>query len=151
MTSETTELPSASLLLVDDTPANLVALEAILSGLNYRLVTATSGPEGLEKLAVEDFALILSDILMPEMDGFQFAKRVRSSPRGHATPIIFLTASTHSDVLATKAYLSGAIEFLVKPLDADVVRAKVAAVVWRHLPKKPFAEQPHPVDTGLST
>jgi CheY-like chemotaxis protein len=120
-----------ALLLVDDTPANLIALEAIFADSGYRLVTAASGAEGLQRLAEEEFAVILSDILMPEMDGFQFAKRVRASS-ARDTPIIFLTAAANADVLATRAYLSGAIEFLVKPLNPDVVRRRVADLVATH-------------------
>jgi signal transduction histidine kinase/CheY-like chemotaxis protein len=114
--------------LVDDTPANLVALEAILGGRGYRLVTATSGEEALERLRTETFAVILTDVMMPGMDGFRFAVLAR---RGGAreTPIIFLTALASDGNFVTKAYLSGAVDYLLKPLQAEIVQAKVAVFV----------------------
>ncbi len=82
-----------SVLLVDDQPANLVALEAMLQGLGQRLVTASSGREALKRLLDEDFAVILLDVKMPEMDGFETAALIRERERSRHTPIIFLTAA----------------------------------------------------------
>src|SRR4051794_7137943 len=87
----------ADVLMVDDRPENLLALEAILSGLGQRLVKAHSGAEALKRLLAQDFAVILMDVQMPEMDGFATAKFIRARDRSRHTPIIFLTAYDRSD------------------------------------------------------
>jgi PAS domain S-box-containing protein len=118
-----------SLLLVDDRPANLLALEAILELPGYRLVRATSGPEALEKVAREDFALILLDVAMPEMTGFDVADRLKKDERTRSIPILFLTAVATGLDEIYRAYRIGAVDYLIKPLNVDAVRSKVEVFV----------------------
>ena len=101
-------MPSAvNLLLVDDHPENLLALEAILGGMGENLVQANSGAEALRCLLDQDFAVILLDVQMPDMDGFETAALIRSRARSRQTPIIFLTAFSTSDQLMFKGYSLG--------------------------------------------
>jgi PAS domain S-box-containing protein len=115
-----------NLLLVDDRPANLLALQAILELPGYRLVNASSGPEALEKVAREDFALILLDVAMPEMTGFDVADRLKKDERTRSIPILFLTAVATGLDEIYRAYKIGAVDYLIKPLNVDAVRSKVA-------------------------
>src|SRR5437016_5259840 len=116
----------ASVLLVDDHEENLCALEAILESADLHLVKATSGTEALRQLLREDFALILLDVSMPGMDGFEVASLVKQRERSRHVPIIFLTAASKDISSVYKGYAVGAVDYLLKPLDPDVVRAKVA-------------------------
>src|SRR3954464_4126402 len=118
----------ANILLVDDRPENLLALEAVLEGLGENLVRASSGPEALARLQEADFAVIALDVVMPEMDGFETAQRVREQERSRQTPIIFLTASDRDTGREARGYASGAVDYLCKPFDPAVLRAKVAAL-----------------------
>ena len=93
---------SADILMVDDRPENLVALEALLGGLGQRLVKAHSGPEALKKLLAQDFAVILLDVQMPGMDGYETAKLIRERERTRYTPIIFLTAYDRSEAAVAR-------------------------------------------------
>ncbi len=119
------------LLLVDDKPENLVALEALLLPLGYRLVSALSGHEALAAAEETDFALVLLDVRMPGLDGFETAGAMRKRPRSRHTPIIFVTANDPTDAVV-HAYAHGAVDFLPKPLDPDVLRAKVAVFAELH-------------------
>ena len=114
-----------NVLLVDDEPANLLALEVVLEPLGAKLVRASSGEEALRKLQDADFAAILLDVRMPGMDGFEAAKLIRSRPRSRATPIIFVTADC-SELSVEEAYAMGAVDFLTKPLMPAIIKAKVA-------------------------
>lgn len=125
VTANEMNVPQLSLLLVDDQPENLLALEAVLADLGHRLVRAGSGREALRRLLEADFALILLDIQMPEMDGFETAQLIRGRERSQATPIIFLTATMRTDEMVFKGYASGAVDYLVKPIVPDILRAKV--------------------------
>jgi signal transduction histidine kinase/DNA-binding response OmpR family regulator len=122
-------VPPASILLVDDHPPNLMALEAILESLGERLVLASSGSKAVELAAREDFALVLLDLQMPELDGLETAALLKKAERSHAVPIIILTANEPSRDTVAKGYASGAVDFLYKPLDPDVLRSKVAVFV----------------------
>jgi PAS domain S-box-containing protein len=124
----TTALP-VNILLVDDEPANLLALEAVLGDLGQNLVAARSGDEALHHLLRDDFAVVLLDVQMQGLDGFETAKLIRGRPRSRHTPIIFLTAYDHSDFAPAQAYSLGAVDFLVKPLVPVILRAKVAVFV----------------------
>ncbi len=117
------------ILLVDDHPNNLLALEAMLSDLGQNLVRASSGVEALRRLLEQDFALALLDIQMPELDGFQTAALIRARERSRHMPIIFLTAHNKSDEQIAKAYELGAVDFLFKPIVPAILRAKVQAFV----------------------
>jgi PAS domain S-box-containing protein len=121
--------PPANILLVDDHPPNLMALEAILEPLGERLVRASSGVEAVEIAAHEDFALILLDLQMPQLDGLETAALLKKAERSHAVPIIIVTANEPSRDTLAKGYASGAVDFLYKPLDPDVLRSKVAVFV----------------------
>src|SRR6201997_2914925 len=116
------------ILLVDDTPENLVSIEAALSGLGEDLVLANSGKEALRHLLSEDFAAILLDVRMPDMDGFETAELIRSRPRSRQTPILFLTGYRNEEHLF-RGYDLGAVDFLFKPIVPEVLRSKVAVFV----------------------
>ena len=123
------EVDRVSILLVDDQPANLVALEAMLQGLGQNLVRAESGREALKELLTQDFAVILLDVKMPEMDGFETAAMIRERDRSRHTPIIFLTAADPSQTQAVRGYAVGAVDYLVKPVVPEFVRSKVSVFV----------------------
>jgi two-component system sensor histidine kinase/response regulator len=116
------------ILLVDDTPENLVSLEAALAGLGEDLVMAQSGKEALRHLLNDDFAAILLDVRMPEMDGFETAELIRSRPRSRQIPILFLTGYRNEEHLF-RGYDLGAVDFLFKPIVPEVLRSKVAVFV----------------------
>jgi PAS domain S-box-containing protein len=118
----------AKILLVDDNPENLVALEAVLESPDHDLVKANSGIEALRYLLEEDFAAILLDVKMPEMDGFETASLIRSRKRSQHTPILFLTAFK-SDEQLYRGYDLGAVDFLFKPIVPEILQSKVAAFV----------------------
>ncbi|MFJ9390534.1 two-component system response regulator [Nocardioides sp. NPDC101246] len=120
---------TAKILLVDDRAANLVALEAILGSLNQTLVRAGSGEDALRALLHDDFALILLDAQMPGMDGFETAARIKARERTKDVPIIFLTANDFDTHLAYRGYSTGAADFLAKPFDPWLLRAKVQVFV----------------------
>ena len=117
------------ILVVDDNQANLIAIEAALSPLGRKLVLASSGLEALGKLLEQDFALIVLDVAMPGMDGFETAKLVRSRERNRATPIIFVTGLSWQDDAVLRGYELGAFDFLMKPIRAEVLRAKASVFV----------------------
>jgi len=119
----------AKVLLVDDRRDNLLALEAILQGLPVETVGAHSGEEALKKLLVEDFALILLDAQMPEMDGFETARHIKRRERTRHVPIIFLTAADRDSHVALRGYAAGGVDYLTKPFDPWVLRAKVSVFV----------------------
>ncbi|MGH7868612.1 MAG: response regulator, partial [Candidatus Dormibacteraceae bacterium] len=118
-----------NILLVDDEPANLLALEAVLEGLGHNLVKARSGEEALRQLMREDFAVILLDVLMPGMNGFETASLIRQRDRSRLTPIIFLTAVGKTEEEMFEGYAVGAIDYLFKPFHPQVLRSKVAVLV----------------------
>ncbi len=119
----------ASVLIVDDTPAKLVALAAIVSGMELEIVTATSGEQALRQLLKRDFAVILLDVNMPTMDGFETAKLIRSRPRSEHTPIIFVTAEANSEAERISGYTLGAVDFIYSPIIPEILRAKVRVFV----------------------
>src|ERR1700742_3134242 len=116
------------ILLVDDTPENLVSLEAALESLGEDLVLANSGTEALRRLLENDFAAILLDVKMPDMDGFETAELIRQRPRSRQTPILFLTGYKNEEHLF-RGYDLGAVDFLFKPIVPEVLRSKVAVFV----------------------
>lgn len=129
------------ILIVDDKPANICSLQAILNEPDYNLVTAHSGTEALKHILQIDFAVILLDVMMPEMDGFEVARLIRQRGRNAAIPIIFLTAIATEFRLMQKGYAVGAVDYLQKPLDPDVVKAKVAVFVELHRRSERIQEQ----------
>jgi signal transduction histidine kinase len=123
------EIDRVNILLVDDQPANLVALEAMLQSLGQNLIKAESGREALKWLLTNDCAVILLDVKMPEMDGFETAALIRERDRSRHTPILFLTAADTSQAQAVRGYAVGAVDYLVKPVLPEFVRSKVAVFV----------------------
>ena len=118
-----------NILLVDNEPGGLLALEAILEPLGQKLITARSGHEALRHLLAHDFALILLDIRMPDLDGFQTAALIRERGRNRVTPIIFLTASDESEAQKFRGYAVGAVDYVFKPLQPEILRSKVSVFV----------------------
>ena len=120
------------ILVVDDAAANLIAVEAALAPLGYRVVLATSGPEALARLLEQEFAVILLDVQMPGMSGYECAQLIRSRGRTRATPIIFMTAFSRDESEVLEAYKLGAVDFLFKPVHPDVLRGKISVFVALH-------------------
>jgi signal transduction histidine kinase/HPt (histidine-containing phosphotransfer) domain-containing protein len=114
-----------NLLLVDDRPENLLALESILESPELNLLKATSGNEALGLMLEYDFALVLLDVQMPDMDGFETATLMRGSEKTRHVPIIFVTAISKDQQFVFKGYGAGAVDYLFKPIDADILRSKV--------------------------
>lgn len=119
----------ANILLVDDRVENLIALEEILCKLGQNLVTAQSGKEALRCLLNQDFAAILLDVEMPGMDGFETASLIRQRERSEHTPIIFVTAFSTDDQLQMKGYALGAVDYLLKPINPEILISKVSVFV----------------------
>lgn len=114
------------ILLVDDREEDLLVLTTVLAGPEYNLVTARSGTEALRQVLAREFAVILVDVFMPIMDGFEVAAVIKERERSRNTPLIFLTADTSDLRKIYRGYSVGAVDYLQKPVDPDVVRAKVA-------------------------
>ncbi len=121
------------ILMVDDQPNNLLALESMLQHPDYELVRADSGEDALRKMLGETFALVLLDVLMPGMDGFDTAAMMRKSKRAKDTPIIFLTAGTLDETHVSRGYSLGAVDYLYKPIVPEFLKAKVHVFtdLWR--------------------
>ena len=119
---------TVSLLIVDDNAAKRMALRAVLRPLGHRIVEADSGVAALRCLMEEDFAVILLDVRMPIMDGFQTAALVRQRERSEMTPIIFVTAYRSDELLTTERYAEGAVDFMYAPVDPDELRSKVTVL-----------------------
>ena len=133
----TMSVEKANILLVDDRPENLLALEAILEPLGQNLVRAGSGEEALKHLLDEEFAVILLDVQMPEgMSGFETAEYIKQREKTRRIPIIFLTAATISPEHMFRGYETGAVDFLLKPFAPEVLRSKVSVFVDLHLLKR---------------
>ncbi|HEX8561067.1 MAG TPA: response regulator [Pyrinomonadaceae bacterium] len=120
---------TVNILMVDDHPQNLMALEAVLGDMGQNLVRAGSGREALKRLLEEDFALILLDVQMPGLDGYETAALAREREQSRHTPIIFLTAINQSEAQVFKGYSSGAVDYIFKPFVPEVLRAKVSVFV----------------------
>src|SRR5262249_9131714 len=116
------------ILLVDDRAENLLALAAILEDPDYRIVKAASGAAALRHILETDFAVVVLDVFMPGMDGFEVASTIKLRPRSQRTPIIFLTAGEDVKLLGM-GYSLGAVDYLTKPINPEVLRAKVAVFV----------------------
>jgi signal transduction histidine kinase len=132
--------PRVSLLLVDDEPANLAALEVVLAPLDQRMVLARSGREALRHLLQEDFAAILLDVRMPDMDGFETAELVRARPASHSTPILFVTAFPEAEQDLQRAYRIGAADVIFKPFVPEFLRTKVGVFVDLHQQQRSIRE-----------
>jgi len=122
-----------SVLLVDDRVANLLALEAVLEPLDVQLVRATGAEEALAAVREREFAVILLDVQMPDVDGYEVSRRIKALEAPRLTPVIFLTALDEDRRHVSAGYESGAVDYLFKPLDPEVLRAKVRAFVSMYL------------------
>jgi CheY-like chemotaxis protein len=131
----------ASILIVDDNQANLVALDALLQPLGHRIVRARSGDEALKRLLDEDFALILMDVMMPGMDGFQTVALIKERKKTVSVPIIFVTAMAKEAEQITRGYAYGAVDYITKPFDSEILKAKVSVLVALHLQAERIIEQ----------
>jgi PAS domain S-box-containing protein len=127
--AEETQQGSASILLVDDRDENLMALEAVLRPLGHRLLTASSGDEALKILLKQEVAVILLDVQMPGLDGFETAAFIKQTERTRHIPIIFLTAINKEARHVFRGYSAGAVDYLFKPFDPEVLRSKVAVFI----------------------
>ncbi len=141
----------ARILLVDDRGENLVALEAILSSLNQVLVPVRSGEEALKALLVDEFAVILLDVVMPGMDGFETAAHIKRRPKTRDVPIIFLTAASAEPDHAFRGYAAGAVDYISKPFDPWVLRAKVSVFVELYTKNRQLREQAGLLRSRLDT
>jgi len=133
--------PTASILMVDDRPANLLALEAILDPLEQRLVKVDSGEEALKKIREEDFAVILMDVRMPGMDGLRTIELIKQREESARIPIILLTAVSIDSSDIAGGYALGAVDFILKPLDAEILRSKVSVFVDLYLKEQMIKRQ----------
>jgi signal transduction histidine kinase len=120
---------TVNILLVDDRPENLLALEAILEPLGQTLVRANSGPEALRQVLANEFAVMLLDVQMPGMNGFEVAEIIKSRERSRTIPIIFLSAISKEDAYVFKGYSMGAVDYVFKPFNPDVLKSKVSVFV----------------------
>jgi PAS domain S-box-containing protein len=141
MTTTSPLAANVEILMVDDRPENLLALEALLEPLGHKLVRAQSGEEALRAVLSHDFAVILLDVQMPGMNGFEVARIVKSRERTRHIPIIFLTAISKEDEYVFTGYSVGAVDYLFKPFQPEILRSKVAALVDLHLKQLKIAEQ----------
>ncbi|MFD9223963.1 two-component system response regulator [Streptomyces sp. NPDC060064] len=132
MSTEAPTADPASILLVDDMEDNLVALEAVLGSLNEPLVRARSGEEAMKALLRRKFAVVLLDVRMPGMDGFETASNIKRLDQTKDVPIIFLTGTQADSGFAFRGYATGAADFLTKPFDPWVLRAKVSVFLELH-------------------
>jgi len=123
------KMEKANILLVDDQPAKLLSYQTILADLGENLIPVKSGREALQCLLKQDVALILLDVVMPEMDGFETASLIRQHPRLEQTPIIFVTAFSLSDLDRLKGYALGAVDYVFVPVIPEILRAKVSVFV----------------------
>ncbi|HZI90568.1 MAG TPA: SpoIIE family protein phosphatase [Thermoleophilaceae bacterium] len=125
-------MPAANILIVDDLPENLMALRAVLEPLGHRIVEAGSGEEALKRLLEEDFAVALLDVQMPGLDGFETAEYIRRRERTQHLPIIFLTAIDKETHHVFRGYSVGAVDYLFKPFEPEILRSKVSVFVELH-------------------
>jgi two-component system, NtrC family, sensor kinase len=132
--------PRPPVLIVDDVEANLVALRALLDGLGCEVVIAKTGNDALRQLLKREFAVLLLDVQMPEMDGYEVAHHARENPTTRDVPIIFLTAARHSEDNVLRGYGSGAVDYLFKPLDPPILRSKVRVFLELYAHRRQIAD-----------
>jgi len=133
--------PDVPILVVDDVEQNLVAIEALLARPGVRVLKAGSGVAALEILLVQEVALILLDVQMPNMNGFELAELVRGNPQTRAIPLIFMTAAINEPQRSFRGYQAGAVDFLYKPVEPDILRSKVNVFVELFAQKKQLSTQ----------
>src|SRR6201997_4909929 len=129
-----------SILLVDDQPARLLTYESVLNGNGWNLVSARSGLEALDKLMRQEFAVVLLDVSMPDMDGFEAARLIHEHPRFEKTPIIFVTGVHVSELDRLTGYKVGAVDYVSIPVVPEILRSKVAVLVELYLKRRELRE-----------
>ena len=132
--------PRPAVLAVDDVEANLIALRALIEDMDCEVVFAKSGNDALRQLLRRQFAVVLLDVQMPEMDGYEVAHHARKNPSTRDVPIIFLTAANNSEGMVLRGYGSGAVDFLFKPLNPSILRSKVRVFLELHLASQKLAD-----------
>ena len=133
--------PVISILVVDDVPQNLAAVEAVLAQPGLQIVGVRSGNEALERLLVEDFALAIVDVRMPLMTGFELAELMRGAERTRSIPIIFMTAEANDPTRTFRGYEAGAVDFLHKPFDPQILKSKVGVFVELYSQRRRLSAQ----------
>jgi diguanylate cyclase (GGDEF)-like protein len=139
---------SSVLLVVDDYPENLISMRALLQREDWRVMTAASGMEALELLLAHEVDLVLLDVRMPGMDGFEVARLMRGSQRTRMTPIIFLTANAQSPAAVQEGYASGAIDYLFKPFDPHILKPKVQALLEHQRNRRALQRLSHDLESA---
>jgi len=129
MRADLTPPKKANLLLVDDRPENLLALAAILEPLGQNMIQATSGVEALKYLLADDFAVILMDVQMPGLDGFETAAMIKEREKSRHIPIIFVTAISKDERYVFQGYEAGAVDYIFKPFQPDILKSKVSVFI----------------------
>jgi two-component system, NtrC family, sensor kinase len=137
-----------AVLIVDDVEANLISIEALLDGMDCQVVLVKSGNAALRQLLRREFAVMLLDVQMPEMDGFEVASHVSQNPATRDTPIVFLTAMHESDGHVLKGYGSGAVDFLFKPINPTILRGKVRVFLDLYRARQKLTESRHALETA---
>ena len=127
-------------LIVDDVPANIVAIDALLDDMGCELISARSGNEALRLLLKREFAVMLLDVQMPEMDGYEVAGHARQNPKTRDVPIIFVTATHDSEDNVLRGYGSGAVDFLFKPISPSILRSKVRVFLDLYMARRQIAD-----------
>src|SRR5688572_31995953 len=125
-----------NILLVDDQPARLLSYETILGQLGQNLITARSGVEALARLMKDEFALVLLDVSMPGMDGFETAAMIHEHPRFERTPILFVTGVHDTEFDRLKGYKLGAVDYVSVPVVPEILRSKVAVLIELHTKRR---------------
>src|SRR5215204_3223701 len=143
-------LPKANVLLVDDKPEQLLALETVLEELDQNLIPASSAREALKFLLLEDVALILLDVQMPGLDGFELAELIRERERTQHTPIIFVTADIDNEAHRFKGYSLGAVDYLIKPVAPEVLKSKVGFFSRLYLQQEQIKNQANELEIANS-
>jgi PAS domain S-box-containing protein len=143
-------MDKANILLVDDQPGKLLSYESVLTELGENLVLVRSGREALQMLLKQEFALILLDVIMPEMDGFETAALIRERPRLQHTPIVFITSYTATDMDRLKGYQLGAVDFVFAPIVPEILRAKVLALVELYRKRQELAQANEQLRTEIA-
>jgi two-component system, NtrC family, sensor kinase len=137
---EATPVELPAVLVVDDVEANLIALEALLSDLDCEVVCVRSGNAALSQLLRREYAMMLLDVQMPEMDGYEVARHAHANPATRLVPIVFLTAQNRSEENVLRGYGTGAVDYLSKPIDSTILRSKVRVFLELHRTKKQIAD-----------
>ncbi|MGE4526945.1 MAG: diguanylate cyclase [Rhodospirillaceae bacterium] len=140
----------ADILIVDDNPNNLFALENLLASPDLNIITANSGNEALAKTLSHEFAIALLDVQMPEMDGFETAELMRGNSRTRHIPIIFVTANRSEREYVFRGYNSGAVDYLAKPLDVNILKSKVNVFLELHRQRRALEEKTRELDAKIA-